>query len=90
MEAVCGLDNAVNKVTSSSCIPNILITSDFNLPHINWDLCDNENKYHMHNNPQYGTAVKSSIAGCDKSSFSKPMCSRPYKFKFKFIYSHLF
>lgn len=51
-DSVFSLDNALSKITSSSCIPNILITGDFNLPHINWDLCDNEHKYHMHDNPQ--------------------------------------
>ena len=61
LEAVCGLDNAVSKITSSTCIPNILITGDFNLPDINWDLCDNENKYHIHNNPQYGTAINQAL-----------------------------
>ena len=78
LEAVCGLDNAVNKVTSSICIPNILITGDFNLPHINWDSCDNENKYHMHNNLQYGTAVNQALLDI-VNHHSKLMRQRPYK-----------
>jgi len=61
LEAVCGLYNAVSKVTSRSCFPNNLITGDFNLPHINWDLCNNENKYHMHNNQQYGTVLNQAL-----------------------------
>ena len=56
-ELVFSLDNAISKVTSSSCVPNILITGDFNLPHINWDLHDNENKYPMQDNPQYGPTI---------------------------------
>lgn len=60
-DTVCDLDNAVSKVTTSSCFPKILISGDFNLPHIIWDLYDNENKYNMHNNPQYGTVLNQAL-----------------------------
>ena len=60
-DSVFRLDNSLSKITSSSCIPSVLITGDFNLPHINWDPCDNEHKYHMQDNPQYGPRINQAL-----------------------------
>ncbi|EDO46573.1 predicted protein [Nematostella vectensis] len=56
-ESICSLDSTLNKITSSPCLPNVLVTGDFNLPDISWDCTDCENKYIVKANPQYGVLV---------------------------------
>ncbi|EDO42001.1 predicted protein, partial [Nematostella vectensis] len=56
-ESIYYLDSTLNKITSSPCLPNVLVTGDFNLPDISWDCTDCENKYIVKANPQYGVLV---------------------------------
>ena len=42
-------------------LPNVLLTGDFNLPHINWDTEDHENKFYIQQNPQYGHEVNQAM-----------------------------
>ena len=56
-EPIQHLDKALLNITSSDTLPNVLVSVDFSLPHINGDTEDDENKYSTRADPQYGTAV---------------------------------
>lgn len=64
LEPVDRLSETLLSITSNAndSLPNILLTGDFNLPHINWDIEDGENKFSIRPSPQlYGNAVNEAM-----------------------------
>ena len=60
-EPIEHLDETIEDVTSNTNVPCIVVTGDFNLPHIDWDLEDCKSKYSVKENPQYGTAANQAL-----------------------------
>ena len=60
-EPIIVLDETLATITSKNSLPNVLLTGDFNLPHINWDTEDHENKFSIQQNPQYGHEVNQAM-----------------------------
>ena len=51
------LDKSLNTLLVGTNLRNVHLSGDFNLPSINWDISDNENKYSIGPTPQYGLKV---------------------------------
>ena len=60
-EPIEHLDETIANATSNTNVPCIVVTGDFNLPHIDWDLEDCKSKYTIKENPQYGTAENQAL-----------------------------
>ena len=55
------LYEALLSVTSANHLPKIILTGDFNIPHIIWGTEEDQDNYHIKQTPQYGNEVNEAI-----------------------------